>query len=137
MQIKGIGIVLALGVPLTAFAATVEKPVYGKFDGVPLESSPIISRMVFGTLPDGSQAPAKVDENTIRVYLANMLGTGLYGVEDVDCRKGTKLTVGVGEWGKIEPSRAAEKPFKLRKMHPKAVETYREACRAGGIAPGW
>lgn len=137
MRVHAVGILLGLSMPMIGTAAAVEKPIYGKFDGIPLDQSPVISRMVFGTLPDGSETPVKLDEHTIRVHLANVLGTGLYGVEDVDCRKGTKLTIGVGEWGKIGPSPVTEKPFKLRKMHPRAVETYREACSTAGITPGW
>lgn len=137
MRVKGFVILLAACLPMIGTAATIEKPIYGKFGGIPLDESPIISHMLFGTLPDGSPTPARIDEHTVRVVLSNVLGTGLFGVEDVDCSKGTKLTVGIGVWGNIGPSPVVEKPFKLRKMHPKAVETYREACSVAGVSPDW
>lgn len=122
-------------------AATLERALYAKFQGVEAEDSPIVSYVQFGQLKDGSPAFIRIDRSRVRVYerlvlFESFVKNDQYAVVDVDCVVGRTYFWGSGRFGRIELREEATS-VDIKDLNPRNAPVFREVCTVMGFDVLW
>lgn len=126
---------LSLLSPL-ASAGILELPLRAKFKDMPLDQNPVLSYAILGTFPDGTAAVVRNGEAArffIRDKIVNPETGQDYRLQELNCRTGQFVGIGVGTPERIVAFSDPIDAFNVRQHHPKNRDAYRQICSAAGL----